>query len=106
MRAFLAAAALVSLAACDGGGAVDQAIERGVRESAVQACVTWVPQSEITAAAGLDAGRLCGCAADRLLEGKSVSELGGLRPDSPESRAAIVQCVAELSSGPPESGVL
>jgi len=90
---------IVSAGACDDGGMVDQTIQRGVRQSAVQACVAWVPESQITAAAGLNADRLCACAADRLLEGKGVADLGELRPDSPENRAAIVQCVAQIQSG-------
>ncbi len=91
----LAAMSLLSLAACDSGGVVDQSIRRGVRQSAVQACTAWVPQSEIALAAGVDPERLCGCAADRILEGKGASDLADLRPSSPELRAAVAQCVAE-----------
>jgi hypothetical protein len=103
MRTFLAVAVLVSLAACDDGGAIDQTIARGVRESAVQTCMAWVPQSDIAAAAGLDGDRLCACATDRVLSGKSVAELGELRPDSAEGRAALVECVAEIQSNSAET---
>jgi len=99
MKTLLGIVLILSLGACDDGGVVDQTIQRGVRQSAVQACVAWVPESQIAATAGLDADRLCSCAADRLLEGKDVADLGELRPDSPESRAAIVRCVAETQSG-------
>ena len=95
-RAIAAAMGLLALAACDDGGIVDQTIRHGVRQSAVEACRAWVPQSEIASAAGLDPERLCGCAADRILEGKSASELGSLRPGSAELRAAATQCVAEV----------
>ncbi len=93
-----AAVALLSLSACDSGGIVDQTIRQGVRESAVQACTAWVPQSQIALAAGVDTERLCGCAADRILEEKDGSELADLRPSSPELRAAVAQCVAEVQT--------
>lgn len=90
--------ALLSLAACDSGGVVDQTIQHGVRQSAVQACTAWLPQSEVALAAGVDPERLCGCAANHLLEGKGASGLADLRPSSPELRAAVAQCVAEVQT--------
>lgn len=106
MRTPLLAFALVVLAGCDGGGVIDQTIQSGVRESAVQACIAWVPQSNITLAAGLDHNRLCGCAVDRMAKVRNVSDLAGLRPDSAEGRAAIVQCIAQTRSAPavPDAG--
>lgn len=98
MRTIFATALLISLAACDDGGVIDQTIQRGVRQSAVEACTAWIPESQIAAAAGLDGPRLCACAADRIMEGKDSPELADLRPDSPENRAAIVQCVGELQA--------
>lgn len=95
MRPAIAMTVLFALAACDNGGVVDQTFRTGVRQSAVQACTAWIPQSDIAAAAGLDSGTLCGCVADRMLEGKSASEVVQIRPENPETRAAIVQCVAD-----------
>jgi len=103
MSRTLAAIALLLLAACDGGGVVDQTIERGVRQSAVQACTTWLPQSEIAQAAGVDPERLCGCAADRILKGKNASNFAGLTPNSSELRDAVAQCVIEVQTA--EQGV-
>lgn len=94
----LAAVSLLLLAACDSGGVVDQTIRHGVRQSAVEACTAWVPQSEIALAAGVDPERLCGCAADRILEGKAASKLAELRPSSLELRAAVTQCVADVQT--------
>ena len=102
MKTILTAVALLSLAACDNGGVIDQSIRSGVRESAVQACTTWLPQSDIAAAASLDPDRLCGCAADRLLE-KGASPLAELTPESAEVRTAMTQCVAEMRSQPREA---
>ncbi len=47
-------------------------------------------------AAGVDPERLCGCVADRVLEGKNAGDLGELRPGSAEVRAAVAQCAAEI----------
>jgi hypothetical protein len=96
---FVLAASFVA-ASCDQGGVVDQTVRQGVRQNAVQACAAWVPQSDIAAAAGLTGERLCSCAVDRLLEGKNLSDLPELRPDSTESRAAIAQCLADVPTNP------
>lgn len=96
----LSAAALLALSGCDNGGVIDQTIQGGVRHSAVQACIAYVPQSEMATAAGLDPQRLCACAVDRMLEVRNVADLAQLRPDSPEGRAAIAQCIAENRSTP------
>ena len=90
--------ALLLLAACDSGGVIDQTIERGVRQSAVQACTAWIPQSEIALAAGVDPDRLCGCAAERILKGKSATEFADLTPSSSELREAVAQCVVEVQT--------
>lgn len=103
MKAIVGCTALFLLAACDSGGVVDQTVRQGVRQSAVQACTAWVPQSEIAQAAGLNTDTLCGCAADRLLKGKSASELGNLRPGSAETRQAVAQCIADMRSPAPAS---
>jgi hypothetical protein len=98
MRRTAAVALLIPLAGCDTGGVVDQTIRSGVRQSAIEACSAWIPQSEIALAAGVETARLCGCAADRILEGKSASELANLRPSSADLRAAVGRCVAEVRS--------
>ena len=98
MRSIISAAAVLTLAACDSGGVIDQTVRAGARESAVQACAAWIPQSNIAVATGLSAERLCGCAADRVLEG--TSSLSELRPDSAAARAAITQCIAENRKQP------
>ena len=100
MRVYSAAACLMLLGGCDGGGPIDQSIHQGVRQSAIQACIGWVPRFDIAEAAGLSSERLCTCAAERLLTGKGVAELAdALRPDSPEGRKAIVQCIADMKGG-------
>ena len=102
MKMIFAAVALVSVAACDDGGVIDQTIQQGVRQSAVESCAAWVPQSEIAMAAGIDGQQLCACAVDEVLEGKTVSELPELRPDSAELRAAVAQCIGNIQPSAPE----
>ncbi len=90
----LAAGLVFLLAACDVASTIDPPIPQAVRQSAIETCKAWIPQSRIAAAAGLDANRLCSCAADRILEGKGITDLPELRPDAPEIRAAIVKCIS------------
>lgn len=102
-RAF-AATLLLSLAACDSGGVIDQTVREGVRQSGLAACTAWVPQSDLARAAGVDTEGLCGCAANRILEGKQTAELADLKPSSAELRAAVTQCVAEVQTGAKRAG--
>jgi hypothetical protein len=96
-------AACLSLGACDSGGVVDQTVRHSVRQSAVAACQQWIPQLDVTAATGLDPGRLCGCAADRIMAGKNASDLANNTPGMPEVRAAVLQCVANFNQKPGSS---
>ena len=98
MRPIFAAPALLCLAACDDGGVVDQSIEHGVRQSAVEACIAWVPESNISLAAGFDGERLCACAADQMLEGSDLSDLVDFRPGGAEIRTAIAQCISDIQA--------
>ena len=104
MSRVLAVTLLLSLAACDSGGVVDQTVREGVRQSGLAACTAWVPQSDIVRAAGVDTDRLCGCAADRILEGKRTTQLADFKPSSAELRAAVAQCVAEVQTGAKGAG--
>lgn len=98
MKLFFYALPLLSLAACDSGGVVDQTVRQGVRQSAVEACSQWIPQFGLATATGLDPNRLCGCAADRLMEGRTATDVATNTPGMPEVRAAVGQCVADFQS--------
>ena len=95
MRRIFSAAMLLALAACDSGGVVDRTVRQGVRQSAVEACIAWAPQSDFARAAGLDPEQLCACAADKLMKNRTVSDLGDLASGSGKIQAAAAQCVAE-----------
>lgn len=62
------------------------------RETAVGACVQQAQAGGLPQ--GLDAGRLCNCSIDRLMEGKSAAELRSYRPQ-PEDSEAAQRCAAE-----------
>jgi len=98
VRNLFAVIAFLTLVACDEGGVIDQTVQTGIRESAVQTCVEWIPQSDIAAAAGLKSDKLCACAADRFLEGKSLAEAADPRSASEGIRSAVAQCVSEIQA--------
>jgi hypothetical protein len=98
MKPVVYAIALFSLTACDSGGVVDQTVRHTVRQSAIEACSQYIPQFDVAAATGLDPNQLCGCAADRIMEQKSASDLASNPPGMPEVRTAVAQCVADFQS--------
>jgi hypothetical protein len=89
---------LLILAACDNGGVVDQTVREGVRRSAVEACSQWKPQFDVAATTGLDPSQLCGCAADRIMQERTASDLANNTPGMPEVRAAVAQGVSDFQS--------
>lgn len=105
VRLSAAATLLLLLTACDASGVIGDTAKQGVRQSAIQACIAWAPESPIAAAAGVGAERLCACAADRIMAQKNLSDLAALRPDRAEIQAAVVQCLADVSGTAPDNGV-
>lgn len=94
MKTILRGTALLSLAARDSGLVIDQEIRSSLRESAIKACTAWIPQSDIAAAAGPGTDKICGCAADHVLE--NASQLADLKSSTVEIRTAVAQCAAEV----------
>ena len=107
MRAAIIMAATASIPALAACGATDEAARDAFRRNSIQACLTSSRQSAPPALAGFDWERLCTCATDRIVQGKSASELVQLRPGGPGQREAVEQCFAEMQVGatPPQSGV-
>src|SRR4051812_34771272 len=100
MRILIAAAAFavtLSLAGCGEGSAFDNGFRTSFRENAVTSCVT----SSRTAPTRnqFDWQRLCGCAIDRYMNGKSSSDLRSATPEDPALRAATEQCAMEQVGG-------
>mgnify|MGYP006196126921 CR=1 FL=1 len=77
MRILLAtatAASLVLIAACGQGSAFDNGLRDSYREKALSSCVSGARSAAPTGVA-IDFDRVCGCAIDRHMEGKSGTEL-------------------------------
>ena len=93
MRIILAGAAcamIVSLAGC--GDPREQ-----FKTTAVESCITSSRGSP--AAAQLDFPRLCNCAIDRYMAGKTTDELRNANAQDPALVAASQQCAMEQLSG-------
>ena len=102
MRLFLtggAAAMVLGLGGCGEGSAFDNGIRDGFRRTAVESCVS--SSRNTTMPAGFDWERLCGCAIDRYMEGKSGADLRNANPSDPALRAATQQCAMEQMGGAP-----
>jgi hypothetical protein len=96
MRVILAGAAgamIVSLAACGPGSAFDNGVRDQFKTTAVESCVTSSRGSP--AAAQLDFNRLCNCAIERYMGGKTTDQLRNADPQDPALRSATEQCMME-----------
>ena len=94
----LLAAAILALPGC---GASDEAARNAFREASVQGCLSASRGQAPAALANFDWERLCNCATEKVMEGKSAAELAQLRPGDPSHRAIVAQCVAEIQAGAP-----
>ena len=96
MRIILVGAAgamIVSLAGCGEGSAFDNSVRDQFKQSSVESCVS---ASRGSPAAGrLDFPRLCNCAIDRYMAGKTTAQLREANPQDPALRAASEQCAME-----------
>ena len=99
----LAVGAAAALAGCDAyNEAYNNSFRSTFRQASIDSCISASRTSAPPQARGWDWQRLCTCATDRLMAGKSAEELSRLASDTPEQRAAMQQCVAEVvgSSAP------
>jgi hypothetical protein len=88
-----ATAGLAALAACGEGSAFDNGFRTSYREKAVEGCVTGA-RSAAPAGVSVDFQRVCACAVDRHMEGKSATEL--MRDDDQAAaQRATEQCLRE-----------
>lgn len=94
----LAPIALLSLAACGEGGAIDQGVKAQLREQLVSTCNNGMV--EVPEGINLDREQVCNCVADKVLADKSVQDLVANPPTSVEEIDGVKQCLKEI--GPPE----
>ena len=96
MRPLLIIATMTSvagLAACGEGSAFDNGFLTSYRQQAVEGCVNGA-RGAIPAGVQVDVQRICSCAVDRHMEGKSASDLMG-SDDQQAAQAATEQCLRE-----------
>ena len=92
-----ACAMTIPLAGCGEGSAFDNGFRTSFRENAVTSCVT--ASRSAPNASRFDWQRLCGCAIDRYMNGKSSSDLRSANPEDPALRANAEQCAMEQVNG-------
>ena len=79
-----------------GCGATAEQTRHAVRDQAVAGCVASARRTAPAGLAGYDWQGLCGCAADRLMAGRSTAELAAIAPGGPRQREAFARCALEL----------
>lgn len=91
--------AIVLLAACGPGSAFDNSFRESYREKAVEGCLEGSRRAP--APDGVDFQRICECAVDRHMAGRSATDLMGESDDAAQSgaRDATLQCVREIVPG-------
>ena len=101
MRMMAFAGLALSLTACGDGGAVEEGFKATYRNKLVATC-TATAQSYVPAGVVVDIDKICGCGADKIMEGKSAKELATTVPGNAEDVAKVRQCITEL--GPVKIG--
>lgn len=85
----------LTLTACGEGSALDESIKVTYREKLVATCSA-TASGYLPTGANVDVDKICGCAADKVMEGKSATDLATTVPGSAEDLAKIRQCATEL----------
>jgi hypothetical protein len=85
----------VALAGCGEGGALNDTLQISVRESLVATCTTAAGE-QIPEGVEVDIGKVCGCAADKVMDGKNVSDLVSNPPSPSEALSKVQSCLREL----------
>ena len=83
------------LAGCGEGSALNDTVQISVRESLIATCTT-AAQEQIPEGIQVDIDKVCGCAADKVTEGKTVSDLMADPPTPSEAMSKVQACLREL----------
>ncbi len=79
------------LAGCGEGSNFDTSFKKSYREKGIKSCVEQARARSPMGAARVDVEGLCSCTIDKVMEGKSATELMGA-PDERKASEAISQC--------------
>lgn len=96
----------LALAACGEGSVVDENLKSTLRQSLVATC-TANAEAQVPEGVNVDLNKVCDCATDRLMAGKSVQDLISNPPTSAEDFAPIKECLKEVGPvtiAPPAEG--
>lgn len=94
--AFIALAlAAFALTACGEGGALDESLKGGARGQLIATCEA-TAEGQLPEGVSVDLNALCGCAADKVMADKSMSELASNPPSPSDAIAAVRQCASEI----------
>lgn len=91
---FALLAPLLTLAACGEGSALDEQVQASVRSSLIASCAV-TAQGQVPEGVNVDLNKVCDCAVDKLMAGKSLKELAANPPTSAEDLAPIKACLKE-----------
>ena len=84
-----------TLAACGEGSSFDESLKATYREKLVTTCAA-TAQGSIPDTITVDIDKICACAADKVMEGKSAKDLVSTVPGSAEDLAKVQACVKEI----------
>lgn len=85
----------LTLTACGDGSSFDKTFKSSYREKLITTCTTSAKGS-IPAGVNIDLDKICGCAADKIMEGKSAKDLATNMPGSAQDIAKAQACITEL----------
>lgn len=85
----------LALTACGEGSSIDESLKTTVRQQLVATC-TASAESQIPDGVTVDLDKLCACAADKVLEGKSAKDLISNPPTSAEDLNKVQECAKEI----------
>jgi hypothetical protein len=85
----------LALAACGEGGVLDESVKTTVREQLVATC-TATAEGQIPEGVTVDLNQVCNCAADKVMDGKSVQDLVTNPPTSAEDLNKVRECLKEM----------
>jgi hypothetical protein len=88
-------AASLILAGCGEGSSFDTSFKKSYREKGIKSCVEQARRRSPIGAANVALEGLCACTIDKVMEGKTATDLMGA-PDESKAREAIASCTARI----------
>ena len=85
----------LALTACGEGSALDESVKTTVRQQLVATC-TATAEGQIPEGLTVDLDKVCDCAADKVMDGKSVQDLVTNPPTSAEDLNKVRECLNEM----------